>query len=179
VFTGEGGRVERVRVEMGEPVLEPERIPFTPDYPVSVPCLQQMIPLPEGGEIQSIVGSVVSMGNPHCVVFVDDCASYPVERIGPLVETHPFFPERSNVEFTERLDNGGVRIRTWERGSGETLACGTGASAVAVLMHLLYGHTGELEAELAGGKLTLEWNGSGPVLMTGPAEEVFRGDYPF
>ena len=177
-FSGAEGKVNRVRVGMGEPILSPDKIPFRPDSPADTPALDQIITVQGRDGAVTLKGTPVSMGNPHFVVFVDDVEHYPVHEIGPLVEQHPFFPNRTNVEFVQRLNCGGVRIRTWERGAGETLACGTGASAVGVVMHLLHGHTGPLDAALRGGNLVLEWNGSGSVMMTGPAEEVFRGDYP-
>jgi diaminopimelate epimerase len=121
--------------------------------------------------------SCVSMGNPHCVIFVDDVAGFPVATYGPLIERHELFPRRTNVEFVEVLSPGEVRQRTWERGAGETLACGTGASAVAVA-GVLTGRTGHhLLNHLAGGDLELSWDGAGEVFMTGPAAEVFSGEY--
>ena len=177
-FSDSNGKVTSVKVDMGEPILIPKDIPFKPDYSVSAPCLSQKIPVRSNGEIVSITGSVVSMGNPHCVVFVEDSTTCGIESMGPLLENHSFFPNRTNIEFVQRVAEDRVIIRTWERGAGETLACGTGASAVAVVMHLVHGHSGPLHAELKGGELTLEWNGSGSVSMIGPAVEVFRGDFP-
>jgi diaminopimelate epimerase len=119
----------------------------------------------------------VSMGNPHCVIYVDDLANFPVATYGPLIENHPLFPRRTNVEFVQVLSPSEVRQRTWERGAGETLACGTGAAAVTVA-GLLTGRTGpRLLNHLAGGDLELAWDGAGEVVMTGPAVEVFSGDY--
>jgi diaminopimelate epimerase len=119
------------------------------------------------------------MGNPHAVAYVDDVASFPVERLGPLVEHHPAFPRRVNAHFVQVLSPSEVRMRTWERGSGITLACGTGACAVAVA-GVLTGRTGRrLLAHLPGGPLELEWAADGaPVFMTGPAVEVFTGEWP-
>lgn len=172
-----GGAVGRVRVAMGAPLLDAAAIPFLPAPGAAPPFLEQQFMVAEVGREREIRGSVVSMGNPHLVVFVDDVESYPVGPVGALLECHPAFPRRTNVEFVTPLPGGGVRVRTWERGTGETLACGTGASAVAVVMRLLRGHTGPLEVFLSGGQLTLEWDGQGSVLMTGPAVEVFRGEY--
>ena len=119
----------------------------------------------------------VSMGNPHCVIFVDDVDQFPVDRYGPLIEKHALFPQRTNVEFVQLLSRGEVRQRTWERGAGETLACGTGAAAVTVA-GMLTGRTGgRLLNHLRGGDLLLEWDGQNEVFMTGPAVEVFSGDY--
>jgi len=117
------------------------------------------------------------MGNPHCVIFVDDVQNFPVTTYGPAIEHHPLFPRRTNVEFVQVLSVGEVRQRTWERGAGETLACGTGAAAVTVA-GLLTGRTGtQLLNHLAGGDLEVAWDGVGEVVMTGPAVEVFTGDY--
>ncbi len=172
-----GGPVARVRVAMGAPLLEAATIPFLPAAGTGSPYLEHPFTVRDDGQERGFRGSVLSMGNPHCVVFVDDVEDFPVGRFGPLLERHPAFPRRANIEFVTRLSPGRVRVRTWERGTGETLACGTGASAVAAVMRLLHGHAGPLEVVLSGGTLTLEWDGRGSVLMTGPAVEVFRGDY--
>jgi diaminopimelate epimerase len=133
-------------------------------------------PIEVGG--QAFVFSSVSMGNPHCVIYVDDVARFPVERIGPLIETHPYFPRKVNVEFVQVLSKDEAIQRTWERGSGETWACGTGASAVAAVGHRL-GKTGpRLTLHLTGGDLLLEYDGKGSVFMTGNAVEVFQGEFP-
>ncbi|MDA1195409.1 MAG: diaminopimelate epimerase [Planctomycetota bacterium] len=120
----------------------------------------------------------VSMGNPHAVLFVDDVARAPVERLGPRIECDPAFPARTNVEFVEVVDRGHVRQRTWERGAGETLACGTGACAVVVAAAT----TGRIErsarVSLAGGDLDIVWADDGHVHMTGPAVHVFDGVWP-
>jgi diaminopimelate epimerase len=117
----------------------------------------------------------VSMGNPHVVFYCRDVASVPLEIVGPRIEKHPLFPQRVNVHFVQVLSDDRVRMRTWERGSGITQACGTGASAVCVA-GVLTGRTGRrIVAELPGGELELEWAPGGQVSMTGPAEEVFEG----
>jgi diaminopimelate epimerase len=163
---GEG----RVRVEMGRPVLEPAKIPTT--LAGEAPLLDA--PLDVDGELVRV--SCVSMGNPHAVLFVPDVDAAPVERLGPRIEHHPAFPNRVNVEFVEVVARDRVRQRTWERGSGETLACGSGACAVAVAC-VLGGRTGRrLCVALRGGELELEWpSDDAPVLMTGPAVRVFTG----
>jgi len=117
------------------------------------------------------------MGNPHCVIFVDDVAAFPVATYGPAIEHHELFPRRTNVEFVEVVSPQEVRQRTWERGAGETLACGTGASAVTVAGFLTGRTGGRLLNHLAGGDLELAWDGTGEVFMTGPAAEVFTGEY--
>lgn len=122
-------------------------------------------------------GSCVSMGNPHCVIFVEDVAEFPIHEIGPLIETHELFPNRINVEFVQVVSPREVRQRTWERGAGETLACGTGASAVTVAGVLTGRTERKIVNHLAGGDLELEWLESGSVMLVGPAAEVYRGEY--
>ena len=119
----------------------------------------------------------VSMGNPHAVLFVDNTAAVPLETIGPKFENHSRFPDRTNTEFVEIVDRGHIKMRVWERGSGETMACGTGACASAVAS-ILAGYTDtKVEVELLGGSLTIEWDREkDTVYMTGPAEEVFSGE---
>ncbi len=121
----------------------------------------------------------VSMGNPHCIVPVEKLESCDWRSLGPRIERHEAFPERTNAHFVEVVSRGEVRIATWERGSGETLACGTGASAACVAMHLLGRTERGILAHLPGGKLRLEWSeADGCVYMTGPAVEVFTGEWP-
>jgi diaminopimelate epimerase len=118
------------------------------------------------------------MGNPHCITFVNEVNDDWVLRVGPEVEKHPAFPKRVNAEFVQVLSRRELRMRVWERGSGETLACGTGASAVCVAA-VLNGLTDRhIVAHLPGGDLELEWGDSNEVFMTGPAVEVFSGDWP-
>jgi diaminopimelate epimerase len=116
------------------------------------------------------------MGNPHCVIYVEDADQFPVREIGPLIENHSLFPRRVNVEFVSVKGKDHLYQRTWERGTGETLACGTGACAVAV-SSILNGKTGRsVKIDLRGGTLLVEWKESGSVFMTGPAREVFTGE---
>jgi diaminopimelate epimerase len=166
-----GGKVDRVRVDMGVPSLAAAEIPTTLSGDPVVD-----VPLTVGG--RTIPVTCVSMGNPHCVTYVDQLAARWVLEIGPKVEVDPHFPARVNVEFVEIISRDAVRQRTWERGSGETLACGTGASAVCVA-GVLSGRTDRrLTVHLQGGDLALEWNGDdNHVYMTGPAVEVFQGDW--
>jgi len=185
--TPEGPRRSRVRVDMGAPLLAPAAIPVA--VPVAVPgadgrvvdaaCPALVEPEPwwhDCGLDPRM--TCVSMGNPHVVFYCRDVARVPLEAVGPRLETHPIFPRRVNVHFVEVIDTGRVRMRTWERGSGITMACGTGASAVCVA-GVLTGRTGpRLVAELPGGALELEWRGAGHVSMTGPAAEVFTGTWP-
>jgi diaminopimelate epimerase len=166
------GRVQRVRVDMGEPILESPRIPTTlPDSPV---VNRELV---VGGQTLSV--TCVSMGNPHCVIFVDRATDQWVLSLGPRIECDPHFPARVNVEFVEVESRTVVRQRTWERGSGETWACGTGASAVCVA-GVLSGRTERrITNHLLGGDLELEWRErDNRVYMTGPAVEVFSGQWP-
>jgi diaminopimelate epimerase len=168
----DGGLVRQVRVDMGEPILDAAAIPTTlPGTPVAD------VPLEVAGRRVTVTS--VSMGNPHCVIFVPEATDELVLGLGPQIETDPHFPARVNVEFVEVLGPGEVRQRTWERGSGETWACGTGASAVCVA-GVLTGRTARrIVNHLRGGDLVLEWNAAdGRVYMTGPAEEVFQGQWP-
>jgi len=158
-------KIMQVRVNMGNPVLN------GPDIPVVIN------ENPVFGSI-SVLGSAfdftaVSMGNPHCVIFVDDVKKFPVEKFGPAIENHPLFPKRVNVEFVEIINKNEVLQRTWERGSGETMACGTGACAVCAAGVLRQKTASRIINHLTGGDLELEWSGS--VFMTGPAETVFSG----
>ena len=166
-----GGVAQRVKVNMGEPILDAAMIPTT--FGQS-PVVNQKLEI-DGREFAV---TCVSLGNPHCVIFFDKADDDLVLRFGPQIERAAQFPARVNVEFIEILSRGEVRQRTWERGSGETLACGTGASAVCVAGVL----TGKLERKilnhLLGGDLELEWNeADNHVYMTGPAEEVFSGTW--
>jgi diaminopimelate epimerase len=165
------GAAAQVRIDMGEPVFRGLEIPTTFDAPE---VLRQT--LEAGGRKYEF--SAVSMGNPHCVIYVDDVKGHPVDQVGPLIESHPYFPKRVNVEFVQIVGPGEVIQRTWERGSGETWACGTGASAVAAVGRRLGLTDPRLTVHLLGGDLLLEYDGRGSVKMTGPAVEVFRGEFP-
>ena len=161
----------RVEVEMTVPVLEPARIPTKLEG--EGPLVE--VPLEVDGRVLRV--TTVSMGNPHCVIFVDDPASEPVETLGPKIENHPVFPRRTNVEFVAVRSRRKLEQRTWERGTGETLACGSGACAVIVAAVLAGRADRELEIQLRGGTLEMRWpDPAGPVWMTGPAEHVFDGE---
>jgi len=166
------GKVVAATVDMGEPVLEADRIPVT------IPQ-KRIVDLPVRTQKRAFQMTCVSMGNPHAVIYVADAAAVPLEEVGPELENNPLFPERVNVHFVQVGSAGEVTVRTWERGSGVTLACGTGASAVCVA-GVLTGRTDRrITAHLPGGDLELEWRESdGRVYMTGPAVEVFEGDWP-
>jgi diaminopimelate epimerase len=166
--------VDRVRVEMGRPILAPAKIPTRlgdGDGPVLDAALDV-----DGRAVRL---SSVSMGNPHAVLFVDDVDAAPVTTLGPRIEVHPAFPNRVNVEFAQVVDRRRIRQRTWERGTGETLACGSGACAVGVVAMLRGLAERSVTVELRGGELAIEWAApDAPVFMTGPAAEVFRGTFP-
>ena len=167
---GGDGKIEKVRVNMGPPRLTRGEIPMTGD--TSAQVVDQ--PLSILDRIFRI--TCASMGNPHCVIFVDDVENFPVTTYGPLIENHELFPRRTNVEFVQVISRSEVRQRTWERGAGETLACGTGSSAVTAAC-LLNGLTDrKILNHLSGGDLEMEWAGDGNIYMTGPAVEVFSGE---
>ena len=169
-------RTHGVRVAMGVPRFAPAEIPAkiesdaTPilDYPINV-----------NGKRFEI--SLVSMGNPHAVCFLSEpVADFPLSDIGPLVEHHPIFPNRTNFEIVNVVGNERLRVRVWERGAGETLSCGSGACAIAVASRLRgsVGEKGErVEIELPGGKLSVDWDGAREVWLSGPAETVFEGEW--
>jgi len=163
------GKVSRVRVNMGTPRLERAEIPMA-----GPPGTVLREKLEADGNTFEI--SCVSMGNPHTIVRVDDVAGCPVHEHGPLIENHPAFPARTNVEFVQVISRREVRSRTWERGAGETLACGTGASATAVACSLNGWTERKVLIHLLGGDLDVEWSEDGSVYLAGPAVEVFSGE---
>ena len=167
-----GGRVDRVRVNMGPPILEAAKIPTTL---AGNPVIDAELPLDD----RTLRVSSVSMGNPHCILFVEALTDELVLGLGPTIETHASFPQRVNVEFVQVLSPTEVRQRTWERGSGETMACGTGAAAVCVAGVLAGRTERDLLVHLPGGDLALQWREQdNHVMMTGPAVEVFTGQWP-
>lgn len=168
---GSSGVVELVTVDMGKPILIPQNIPMV--WQDSEPVMNRKIML-SGKEFEI---SSVSMGNPHCVIFVDDNKTYPVHEWGPKIENHlELFPRRVNVEFVTILGEDHLHQRTWERGAGETLACGTGACAVAVAAHLTGRAGKKVQIDLLGGTLYIDWRENEHVFMTGPAKTVFEGE---
>jgi diaminopimelate epimerase len=167
-----GGLVREVRVDMGEPILTAERIPTSlpGDPPIEAP-------LAVGGHTLAV--TCVSMGNPHCITFVDDPTDSLVLGLGPQIERHTAFPRRTNAEFVRVNRPDDVTMRVWERGSGETLACGTGACAVAVAGVLTGRAQRRIVVHLRGGSLKLSWSETdNHVYLTGPAVEVFQGEWP-
>ncbi|SFM39130.1 diaminopimelate epimerase [Marinobacter pelagius] len=162
------GKDGMVMVNMGVPELNPPAIPFAADRRKDVYTVDV--------DGQTVELSAVSMGNPHGVLVVDDVDTAPVETLGPLLERHPRFPARANIGFLQILDRGHARLRVFERGSGETLACGSGACAAVVAGNIRGLLDQRVEVELRGGKLVIEWQGEGaPVMMEGPATTVFEG----
>ncbi len=173
-LTVEDGKVQAVRVNMGPAILQPEKIPvqlegeevinreiMVKDTPYSITC--------------------VSMGNPHCVVFVEDPGKIDLEKIGPLFENHPLFPDRINTEFVQVVDDHTLNMRVWERGSGETISCGTGscAATVAAVCNGYCRKEVEVAVHVLGGTLYDTYQNNGEVYMKGPATEVFEGDILF
>lgn len=168
--TARGEEVVKVRVNMGNPILQPCEIPVDTDgdNAIDVPITVQ------GKEYKM---TCVSMGNPHAVIFMNGVANLDLEKIGPDFENHKLFPKRTNTEFVEIIDRANVNMRVWERGTGETLACGTGSCATAVAC-VLNGHTDEkVNVHLLGGTLEVEWDREANLIyMTGPATTVFEGE---
>ncbi|HFQ14482.1 MAG TPA: diaminopimelate epimerase, partial [Gammaproteobacteria bacterium] len=159
----------QVTVDMGAPEFEPARIPFEAE------ARAERYALEVAGEMLEL--GVLSMGNPHAVLRVDDVESAPVARLGPQIESHPRFPRRVNVGFMQILDRNHIRLRVFERGSGETLACGSGACAAVVSGRQRGWLDDTVRVSLPGGDLRIRWaGGQQPVMMTGPAVSVFEGE---
>ncbi|MFW6149344.1 MAG: diaminopimelate epimerase [Atribacterota bacterium] len=162
--------IEGVKVDMGKPHLTRKEIPMSgnPDQP----AINENLILNNNKNFKI---TCVSMGNPHCVIFVDDVDAFPVTKIGPVIEKHHLFPEKTNVEFVQPINDREINFRVWERGVGETMACGTGASAVVVAGVLNKRLKKDAIVHLKGGDLRIQWDNDEHVYMTGPAENVFRG----
>jgi diaminopimelate epimerase len=184
----EGDHVRRVRVDMGAPILAAGKIPVkipgvdAGEKIVNVPLAPHvMLPEFEGWIARSGLDprlTCVSMGNPHAVLYCQDVQAVPLEIVGPFLEKHAIFPRRINAHFVQVHSPAEVSMRTWERGSGITLACGTGASAVCVAGVLCGRHERKIVAHLPGGDLDLEWGADDHVYMTGAAAEVFSAEWP-
>ncbi len=171
-----GGLVQRVRVDMGTPILEPARVPTTlPGNAAYAGSPAANVDL-DLGDCRLQV-TCVSMGNPHCITFVDELTDHLVLDVGSRVENDPHFPNRINAEFVQILSPDEVRMRVWERGSGETMACGTGACAVCVAGALTGRTQRKILVHLPGGDLELEWAADNHVYLTGEAVEVFNGEW--
>ena len=165
-------KVDSVKVDMGEPLLLREMIPMLGEPGM---VINENLHLPDG--INFTITSV-SMGNPHVIIFVEDAKNFPVAKYGPIIENFNLFPERTNVEFVQVLNRKEIIQRTWERDAGETMACGTGASAITVAGVLTKQTERKLTVHLSGGKLKTEWNEkNNHVYLTGPAVEVFKGEW--
>ena len=172
LIPGPDGKIDSVRVNMGEPIFSPENIPAKIDS-TSAPILDHPVEV----DGRTFSASVLSMGNPHCVIVVDDDPELLPKRYGAAIEYHPLFPAKTNVEFIRVIDRTRIVMRVWERGSGETFSCGTGACAAAVAAQLKGLVDSSATVELLGGELTIEWKGVGfSVLMTGSSIFVFDGD---
>ena len=173
----DGGTVTGARVSMGRPKLNPAEVPVNLDpamAAVNGPVLKYPI---RPGDFRLFL-SFVSMGNPHAVTYIDQpVEEFPLHNIGPLVEGHPIFPRRVNFEIVNQIDAKHLEARVWERGSGETMACGTGACAIAVASRLQGLIEDRVDIKLPGGVLTIEWDGAGEVFLEGPAAEVFSGEW--
>lgn len=170
-LTVEDGEVKKVRVNMGEPILTPAEIPVIGEG-------KQLVAVPIVVDNQVYEMTCVSMGNPHAVVFVDSVDDLKLEEIGPKFEQHERFPDRVNTEFVERLDSRNFKMRVWERGSGETMACGTGACATAVAAMLNGYAEREVTIHLLGGDLEISWDEEDHCFyMTGPAAVAYRGEF--
>ncbi len=166
-----GDRVDAVTIDMGEPHFRPEEIPVAVEA-------DQVVNLPIQANGKSFEMTCLSMGNPHAVIFIDDLGTIELAHDGPAIEVHESFPQRVNAHFVQVLEPQRVRIITWERGSGPTQACGTGAAAVCVA-GVVTGRTHrQIHAEVPGGELQLQWRPDNHVIMTGPAVEVYRGQWP-
>ena len=164
------GKVETARVDMGEPILEAEKIPvISKEQPVKNLVLE--------AEEKKFKFTCVSMGNPHAITIVDDTKKFDVEKYGKVLEIDKAFPKKANIEFAQIIDRQNINMRVWERGAGETLACGTGACATAVACNLNGLTDRKVNIELLGGTLNIEWNETdNHIYMTGPAVTVFDGE---
>jgi diaminopimelate epimerase len=166
------GKVSSATVEMGEPVFSVR------DIPVDVPSREMLMDYPLRVDGHAFEIGCVSMGNPHAVAFVDTAVDdLPLHEAGPLVEHHPMFPRRVNFEIANVIDRGHVRARVWERGSGETMACGSGACAIAVIGRMKHLTGDNVIVTLPGGDLRVGWGGVGQVILEGPVQEVFEGEW--
>ena len=170
LFTGADNKVNQVRVNMGPPRLTRAEIPMLGN------AGEKVLSEPLNILHSTFNITCASMGNPHCVIFVEDVENFQVEKYGPLIENHELFPRRTNVEFVQIISRTEVRQRTWERGAGETLACGTGSSAVTAACVLNGLTEKKILNHLSGGDLEMEWGADGNIYMTGPAVEVFHGE---
>lgn len=169
-FNIKEGNVETVEVDMGEPILEPDKIPV-----ISEEAIVKNLKIK--ARENEFKFTCVSMGNPHAITIVDNTKDFNIEKYGPVLEKDEHFPRRANIEFIELVDKNNIKMRVWERGSGETLACGTGACS-SVVASSLNGYTDrKVNVQLLGGNLEIEWKPNNHVHMTGPAVTVFKGEW--
>lgn len=167
------GKVKTVEVDMGAPILEATKIPVSSSAKIEDKKVKAKVKVKN----RKIELTCVSMGNPHAVTFVNDIKNFKVAEYGPILENADIFPEKANIEFVEVVDKNNIKMRVWERGSGETLACGTGACS-SVVASSLNGYTErKVNVQLLGGNLEIEWKPNNHVHMTGPAVTVFKGEW--
>lgn len=167
------GKVKTVEVDMGAPILEATKIPVSSSVKIEDKKVKAEVKVKN----KKIELTCVSMGNPHAVTFVNDIKNFKVAEYGPILENADIFPEKANIEFVEVVDKNNIKMRVWERGSGETLACGTGACS-SVVASRLNGYTDrKVNVQLLGGNLEIEWKPNNHVHMTGPAVTVFKGEW--
>jgi diaminopimelate epimerase len=169
-FNLKNGKVETIKVDMGQPILEPSRIPvISNENPVKNLKINVLD--------KEFIFTCVSMGNPHAITVVEEVEKFDVEKYGRILEVNNVFPNKTNVEFIEIINEQTIKMRVWERGAGETLACGTGACATAVACNINNKTSRDVEVQLLGGKLQIQWNDKdNHVYMTGPAVTVFEGE---
>lgn len=169
-FNIKEGKVQTVEVDMGEPILEAKNIPVISE---ELPVKNLKIKIDD----KEFIFTCVSMGNPHAITIVDDVKNFDIEKYGPILEVDRHFPKRANIEFIELVDKNNIKMRVWERGAGETLACGTGACASVVACNLNDYIENEANVELLGGTLNIKWNKeNNHIYMTGSATTVFEGE---
>jgi diaminopimelate epimerase len=172
------GKTTIIQTGMGEPKFGAKEIPVTLEASVAEPILDYPLTIDD----KKLALSFVSMGNPHAVYFIEQpVAEFPLSQIGPKVEKHPMFPKRTNFEVARVVGRGQIEARVWERGAGETLACGSGACAIAIIAKIAKRHIftdSKVDIKLPGGTLSVEWDGIGEVHLSGPAEIVFSGEWP-
>jgi diaminopimelate epimerase len=170
-LTIDNGCVTMATVDMGEPILKPS------DIPVNMAGAGPVVQYPIEALGKEYKVTCVSMGNPHAIIYVDDVAGVDIEKIGPVLESHPIFPKKANIEFVQNIDRSHVKMRVWERGTGETQACGTGCSALTVagVLNGYYDRDVSVEIQVLGGIINVNYASDGHVYMTGPATTVFEG----
>ncbi len=168
-FNVEKQKVSTVKVDMGEPILEPDKIPVISKEETVKNLKLKVLD-------REFKFTCVSMGNPHAITIVDNVKKFDIEKYGPILECDKHFPKRSNIEFIELVNRNAIKMRVWERGAGETLACGTGACASAVACNLNNYTEKKVTVELLGGNLNIEWDDNNHIYMTGPAVTVFEGN---